>query len=107
MSEQTRLVDVPERSRFEFFSGTTRIGLADYRDHGSAVSIPHTEIDPAYGGHGLGTAMVRGVLDALRGSARMVLPDCPFVRKVIVEDPGYLDLVPAAERAAYRLPAEH
>lgn len=105
VSDEARLETNPAAQRYEFYLGQRRIGLADYRDQGDAVSIPHTEIDPAVGGRGLGSQMVRGVLDDLRAQHRQVLPDCPFVAKVIRENGSYLDLVPVGSRAAYGLPA--
>ncbi len=105
MSDETRLEINTAAQRYEFFLGERRIGLADYRDEGEAVRIPHTEIDPAVGGRGLGSRMVRDVLDDLRAHDRKVLPDCPFVAKVIREDKSYLDLVPASSRVSYGLPA--
>ncbi|MGI8881153.1 MAG: GNAT family N-acetyltransferase [Jatrophihabitans sp.] len=104
MSDEARLETNTAAQRYEFYIGQRMIGLADYRDQGEAISIPHTEIDPEVGGRGLGSRMVRGVLDDLRARHRQVLPDCPFVAKVIREDGSYLDLVPDGSRAAYGLP---
>ncbi|MGI5488966.1 GNAT family N-acetyltransferase [Microtetraspora malaysiensis] len=101
---EPRVVDDPEAERFEIIVEGTVAGFADYRRHGSQISFPHTEIDPAYGGRGLGSTLVRGALDASRAAGLSVLPYCPFVRDYIARHPGYLDLVPADRRERFSLP---
>jgi len=57
--------------------------------------LTHTEIDDAYEGRGLGSTLVRAVLDTARDRGLSVRPDCPFVRAYVARHPDdYLDLVP-------------
>ncbi|PZA18893.1 GNAT family N-acetyltransferase, partial [Modestobacter versicolor] len=58
------VVDVPERGRFEIRDGEQVVGLASYHVEGDVMTLPHTEVDPARGGRGLGTQLVAGVLTA-------------------------------------------
>jgi uncharacterized protein len=90
------MVDVrhnPERSRYEMFLDGDQIGLLTYRVDGSTVITPHTEVDPAHGGNGYGTQLVRAALDDIRGTGRSVRPVCSFVRRFISTHPEYQDLV--------------
>ena len=103
MSERT-VVDDPEAGRFEIRVGDAVAGYAEYREEGSALAFTHTVVEPAYEGQGVGSALVREVLDAVRGRGRQLLPYCPFIRSWIAKHPDYVDLVPAGERSSFDLP---
>ena len=97
------VVDVPERGRFEIRDGERVIGLASYHVDGDVMTLPHTEIDPAHGGRGLGTELVRGVLTAARERQLHVLPYCSFVRKYLHDHPEDIDLVAEDDRPTFGL----
>jgi predicted GNAT family acetyltransferase len=56
---QVEIVDVPESSRFEVRVDGRTVGLADYLRTRELVVYPHTEVDEAYNGMGLGSALPR------------------------------------------------
>ena len=98
--------DVPDHHRYEILEGEQRLGLSTYKLHDDTIEFVHTEIDPAFGGRGLGKVLVTAELEDARRRGLQVLPSCPYVRKVIAEDPDtFLDLVPADQRARFDLPA--
>jgi predicted GNAT family acetyltransferase len=98
--------DVPEHHRYELHDGDQRVGLSTYDLDGDTITFHHTEVDPAFGGRGLGKLLVTAELEDARRRGLAVLPMCPYVRKVIAEDPAaYLDLVPADQRMRFELPA--
>ncbi|MCF6506119.1 N-acetyltransferase [Blastococcus sp. MG754426] len=104
---ETTVVDVPERGRFEVRQGERVVGLASYHVDNGQMTLPHTEVDPAVGGQGIGTALVAGVLDAARERGLTVLPYCSFVRHYIQQHPELVDLVAAEDRPHFGLePAE-
>ena len=100
---ETSVVDVPERGRFEIRLGDRVVGLASYHVENGTMTLPHTEVDPAMGGRGLGTALVAGVLDAARERGLHVLPYCSFVRRYIQQHPETVDLVAEGDRAHFGL----
>ena len=100
---QTSVVDVPERGRFEIRVGDRTVGLASYHVENDTMTLPHTEIDPAVGGQGLGTALVAGVLAAARERGLHVLPYCSFVRHYIQQHPELMELVAAEDRPHFGL----
>ncbi|GIH77805.1 GNAT family N-acetyltransferase [Planobispora longispora] len=100
---EPKVVDNPEAGRFEILLDGRKAGFAEYRRKGAKLSLTHTEIDPAFEGRGLGSALARGALDAARAGGLSVLPFCPFIRGYIERHPGYLDLVPADQRARFSL----
>lgn len=87
------VVDVPSRSVFEATVGGVHAGLAAYRLEPGRVVFVHTEIDPAFKGRGIGSALARGALDSVRASGMKAVPLCPFIRAWIGRHPGYEDLV--------------
>ncbi len=103
-----KVVDVPEKGRFEVRLDDRVVGLASYHVEGGTMTLPHTEVDPAVGGRGIGTALVSGVLDAARERGLHVLPYCSFVRYYIQQHPETADLVAAEDRERFGLePAPH
>ena len=48
---------------------------------------------PAIEGHGVGSKLVRGALDAARDQGLRVVPQCPFVAAYIKRHPEYEDLL--------------
>jgi predicted GNAT family acetyltransferase len=99
----TKVVDVPEKGRFEVRIDDRVVGLASYHVDGGTMTLPHTEVDPSMGGRGIGTALVAGVLDAARERGLHVLPYCSFVRHYIEQHPETVDLVDAGDRGRFGL----
>jgi uncharacterized protein len=103
-SDDRTVRDNPESHRFEIVVDGAVAGFAEYRHRDGRRSFTHTEIDPAYEGRGLGSTLVRFVLDDARTHGYAVLPYCEFVRGYISEHRSdYLDLVPENERAKFGL----
>ena len=98
-----KVVDVPERGRFEIRADDRVVGLASYHVDGDVMTLPHTEVDPSMSGRGLGTTMVREVLAAARSRRLHVLPYCSFVRKYLAEHPEDIDLVAPEDRPTFGL----
>jgi uncharacterized protein len=98
-----KVVDVPERGRFEVRVDDRVVGLASYHVDGTTMTLPHTEVDPSVGGQGIGTALVAGVLAAARERGLTVLPYCSFVRHYIQQHPELMELVAAEDRPHFGL----
>ena len=103
---ETTVRDAPDQNRFEIWVGGVLAGFTVYRAQPERYTYVHTEIDPAFGGKGLASILIKSTLDEMRQRGIEVLPQCPFVRRYISRHLEYLDLVPVAERARFDLPAE-
>jgi hypothetical protein len=53
----------------------------------------HTEVPKALEGRGIGSGLIRGVLDAARSEGLKVKPVCPFAKAYIERHPEYADLL--------------
>jgi len=84
-----------ERGRYELTIDGRLVGVADFVVDGSTVVLPHTEIEPAERGRGLGAILVKGVLDDIRARGGVVIPTCWYVRQYIEEHPEEADLLAA------------
>jgi predicted GNAT family acetyltransferase len=103
MSERV-VRDNEAEQRFEIWSDGQLAGFARYQPMGADYAFTHTEIDDRFEGQGLGSVLVRSVLDTMREAGAHVLPYCPFVRGYVERHPEYLDLVPAEQREKFALP---
>lgn len=83
-----------QAGRFEIFVDGEVAGFADFSDADGVRTMPHTVIDPAHGGRGLGGVLVREALDDARAKGLKVAPHCSFVAGFIEKHPDdYGDLV--------------
>jgi len=102
---ETTVREAPDQNRFEIWAGGVLAGFTVYRARPEQYTFFHTEIDPEFGGRGLASILIKATLDEMRERGIAVLPQCPFVRRYISRHSEYLDLVPAADRAKFDLPA--
>ena len=85
--------DNPGLSRFEAYVDGRLAGFSAYELTDGVITFTHTEVDDAFEGRGVGSALVRWELDRVRADGdRRVRPLCPFVRAWIDKHPDYADL---------------
>jgi predicted GNAT family acetyltransferase len=75
-----RVVRNDEAGRYEIWVGEVLGGFTEFEpdSHGRLV-FPHTEIDPAFKGQGLGGILVGRALADVAGRGETIVPRCPFV----------------------------
>jgi len=95
--------DVPDRSRFEIAVRGEIAGYAEYRLVGDNLAVLHTVIDDSYEGQGLGSRLVREVLQQVAHRGLGLLPYCPFVKAYLQRHRELVPLVPAKRRAEFDL----
>jgi predicted GNAT family acetyltransferase len=86
--------DNPAESRFEAFVDGELAGFSAYELSDGVITFTHTEVDDAFEGHGVGSALARGALDAVRADGGLrVRPLCPFIRAWLDHHSDYQDLL--------------
>lgn len=88
-----KVIDNPDRSRFEAYVDGEFAGFTEYDKRESFTLMPHTEVGDAYQGQGVAGSLVRTALDELRASGQPVDPQCSYVRSWIERHPEYDGLV--------------
>jgi predicted GNAT family acetyltransferase len=58
-----------------------------FRRDDDRLTLIHTEVPEALGGRGVGSALVKGVLQHARDNELTVIPSCPFVRSYLERHP--------------------
>ncbi|WP_051951055.1 GNAT family N-acetyltransferase [Actinacidiphila yeochonensis] len=86
------VADVPAAHRYEARSDGGLAGFASYLRTPELDVFVHTEVEDAYAGRGVGSALARTALDEARASGRLVLAVCPFIDAWITRHPEYEDL---------------
>jgi len=83
--------DNTERQRFEL-EADGHIAFANYERDDGVLTMLHTEVPKELEGRGIGSALIRGVLDTARRERLKVNPLCPFAKAYIDRHPEYADL---------------
>ncbi len=85
--------DRPDEGLYEILVDGRRAGIAAYEIAPGEIVFTHTEVDPAYGGRGLGSRLAAAALDDARERDLRVRPRCPFIARYILEHGEYRDLL--------------
>lgn len=81
MSDQSaiEIANNDASSRFEARIDGAVAGFADYVDADGVRSFTHTEVDPSFGGRGVGSQLVDEALRATVAASKQIRPICSFV----------------------------
>lgn len=64
-------------------------GIAEYIPAKQVIAFVHTEVEPAYEGRGVGSALARAALDMARDADTKFLAVCPFIAGWAARHPEY------------------
>lgn len=92
---ELHVLDVPDLERFEARLGEARelAGIIDYRLSTDFIVLVHTEVLPGFEGQGIGSRLVRAVLEDLREREIAVIPKCPFIVAWLHKHPEQHDIL--------------
>ncbi len=93
MSADVEVRDNPEQRRFEAYVDGKLAGFSAYDLTDGGITILHTEVEDAFEGQGVGSALARQMLDLIRADGELkVTVLCPFVNAWLRRHPDYQDL---------------
>jgi predicted GNAT family acetyltransferase len=87
------ITDAQQAHRYEARRDDHVVGFAEYQKSPEVVVFTHTVVEPAFEGHGIGSALIQAALDDVRQQRLAVVPLCPFVESWIERHPDYRDLL--------------
>ncbi|HQF02512.1 MAG TPA: GNAT family N-acetyltransferase [Phycicoccus sp.] len=88
------VTDNKDQDRFEARLDGELAGFAEYKLTSDLIVFTHTEVDPAFEGKGVGSALARHALDDVRERGNLkVLATCPFIKAWIGKHPEYIELL--------------
>lgn len=93
------VIDNPAMCRFELVIDGA-VAFIIYRQEERHLVLTHTEVPEALSGRGVGSTLVRSVLDRLRADGVRVVPHCEFVTAYVKRHPEYRDVLADGGRAA-------
>lgn len=64
-----------------------------YRISPGVITLRHTEVPPALGGQGVGSRLVRAVLEDARARGLKVVARCPFAAAYLGKHPEFNELL--------------
>ena len=91
MSDVPEVTDNPVASRFEILTDQGA-AILTYRHRGDDLDLVHTEVPKALEGKGIGSALVKGLLEHARAQGLKIHPLCPFVVAYMQRHPDYEDV---------------
>lgn len=94
MADDVVVTNNPDENRYEARLGDELAGFAEYTLTDELIVFTHTEVDPAFEGRGVGSALARFALDDVRDKGeRKVMPLCPFIKAYIERHREYVPIV--------------
>ena len=86
------VTDNAAESRFEM-TVEGHLAFVAYRRLAPTIQLLHAEVPRELEGKGVGSALVRATLDAIRAESLKVVPRCPFIAAFIRKNPAYADML--------------
>ena len=94
MPNEVVVANNPEANRYEARIAGGLAGFAEYQLTDELVVFTHTEVDPAFEGQGIGSALAKFALDDVSSEGtRKVLVVCPFITTWMRRHPEYANLL--------------
>jgi predicted GNAT family acetyltransferase len=83
-----------DQRRYRTSAGGAGIaGFIEYQETSELVVLTHTEVDPAFRGLGVGSALARAALDDIRDRRLKALVLCPFIIRWLRRHHDYVDIL--------------
>lgn len=88
------LIDNEEQKQYEFHIDDD-LARIEYIKAQGKIFLTHTEVPAKFEGKGIGSALVKQVLDDIQKKGLILVPLCPFVAAYLNRHPEYNTLLSA------------
>ena len=89
----TKVTENTQQRRFELPVADGALAAAYYRLDNGRVLLIHTEVPSEFSGQGMASQLAHGTFELLRKSGRKAIAKCSFMRRFLVKNPQYSDIV--------------
>lgn len=89
----TEVVADEGRNRYTLRAEGREVGFTEYVDRDAQRVFVHTEIDPAEGGKGYGSILIKGALGQVREAGLRAVAVCPFVDAYVKKHHDFDDIL--------------
>jgi predicted GNAT family acetyltransferase len=89
------VIDNVRQHRFEVVVDG-EVAFVNYKIEGGRLILVHTEVPKALSGRGVGTTLIRSVLNEARRRGQRIVPECDFVSAFVQRNPEFNDLIAGA-----------
>ncbi|HRX10201.1 MAG TPA: GNAT family N-acetyltransferase [Draconibacterium sp.] len=88
-----RLIDNKENNQYEIHVNGF-IPKIQYRKSGNKIFLTHTEVPADLAGKGIGSSLVKMVLEDIKQKELKLVPICPFVSAYVKRHAEWSNLIP-------------
>lgn len=92
----TGIINNKQQNRYEWLE-QGQMAFLQYSRHGARLFINSVTVPKLLESRGVGSALLKHVLDEAKEARLSVTPFCPFAANYIRQHPHYRDLVPEVE----------
>lgn len=86
------LIDNKEKNQYEIHIDG-HLAKIEYKLKGDRIYLIHTEVPKELGGRGIGSQIVKSVLEDIKTRGLVLVPLCPFVKAYMERHPEWNELV--------------
>lgn len=91
--ENYELINNKEKHQYEFHIGNLTPRIEYLKNNSGEIFLTHTEVPAKLEGKGIGSLLVRDVLDDIEKNGLRLVPLCPFVARYIYLHPEWKRIV--------------
>ncbi len=96
----TSVKDNARKHRFEL-DYADKVAIVEYRKlDDETLALTHTEVDPSLEGQGVGSHLVKGVLEYVDRNNLRIVPACPFITAYLKRHPDWKRVVSTSHSIA-------
>ena len=92
MEQSYELILNEDKKRYEFRFGD-QLAILEFIRTRDKIYLTHTEVPPALSGKGIGSALIKAVLEEVKRLGLTLVPLCPFVALYLKRNPEWKSLV--------------
>ncbi|MFN2453951.1 MAG: GNAT family N-acetyltransferase [Pyrinomonadaceae bacterium] len=97
MKKTNAVSDNKQKHQFEMPLDENKLAFIQYKKtDGGVLALTHTEVPEEFEGQGIGSVLVKGMLEIVRTAELKIAPECPFIAAYLQRHPEHQELIATA-----------